>query len=125
MLDGVRVLLVEDHDDQRELLGLALSIKGAIVRDAASGEAAVELARIWTPDVVLLDIDLPGIDGIEALTQIRKIAHLQSCPGVVLSGHGREQDRNRSLAAGFGRHLVKPAAVSDIVTAVAIVSSRT
>jgi CheY-like chemotaxis protein len=119
MLGGMRILLVEDDEDSREMLGIALSARGADVQLSASGEQAIEIARSWPPDIALLDLSLPTMTGGETLAKLRTLAGLGTCPTIAISGHGRESDRASSLAAGFAKHLVKPAALSDILSAVA------
>lgn len=112
--------MVEDDADARELLGMSLSMKGADVREVDSGEAALDLVASWRPEVILMDLSLPGVDGFDAFTAIRARHDCAGCVGIALSGRGREMDRKRSLAAGFTKHLVKPAAMSDIVSAIQV-----
>lgn len=119
MLAGTRILVVEDDDDAREMLGIALRAKGAQVETAASGEQALEVARGWRPDIALLDLSLPAMTGAETLSKLRELAGLVDCPAIAISGHGRDADRASSLAAGFEKHLVKPTALSDILSAIA------
>ena len=121
MLDGVRVLLIEDHEDSRELLGDALRAHGVVVKTARTGENAVDVVSDWRPDVVLSDLDLPGIDGATALAQIHARV---MCPAIALSGHASSIDRSQSLAAGFAKHLVKPARIADILAAIDAVRVR-
>ncbi|MEO8705490.1 MAG: response regulator [Kofleriaceae bacterium] len=112
------ILLVEDDEDTRELLGIALSRRGASVRLAASGELAmVELASA-PPDIVLCDLGLPDGSGFEWLAKFRALPGIAAVPAIALSGHASELDREQSLAAGFEKHLNKPAALADIVTAI-------
>lgn len=121
MLEGVRVLLVEDDDDTRELLGHALCLHGANVHASHNGELAVEEVSHWRPDVILADLALPGIDGATTLARIRERVH---CPAIAVTGNATAGDRARSLAAGFAKHLTKPARVGDIIAAIDTVRVR-
>lgn len=121
MLSGPRVLLVEDDQDARELLSMLLVAKGAIVTEVSTGEEAIAQLEQWSPDVVVMDLSLPGIDGLETFKRIRERS---KCPGIALSGHGREADRARSCAAGFMKHLLKPAAIDDIISAITMATKN-
>jgi CheY-like chemotaxis protein len=103
----VRVLIVEDNADAADSLGTLLTLLGHEVEITADGPTAVRLATTVPPDVALVDIGLPGMDGYEVAKQLRA-----ACPDVILvalTGYGREQDRRRALAAGFQHHVIKPA----------------
>ena len=117
MREGTRVLLVEDDGDLREMLALSLSSRGAVTREAETGEEAIDIASTWPPDIVIMDLSLPGIDGFATLARIRAQPGCRDCAAVALTGHGQDLDRARSLAAGFAKHLVKPAAMADIFSA--------
>jgi CheY-like chemotaxis protein len=102
-----RVLVIEDDEDTRDVLRLLLELDGHRVETAADGAHGVALATRSAPDVVLIDIGLPGSDGYTVARQIRSVLG----PGVLLvavTGYGREDDRRRAAAAGFDMHLVKP-----------------
>jgi len=103
-----QVLIVEDNHDQAQTLLLFLGMKGHRLEIAASGPAAVEAARRVRPDVVLLDIGLPGLDGFEVARQIRR-EHGDAVRIIAVSAYGSESDRRESLEAGCELHLVKPA----------------
>jgi CheY-like chemotaxis protein len=117
-LASLRILVVDDHDDTRELIGVALSQYGADVRLAASvaeARAALEESRV---DVVVSDLGLPGEDGYDLLRS------LQAEPGggppaIALSAHAGAADREQALAAGFILHLAKPVDPQDLMEAVA------
>jgi two-component system CheB/CheR fusion protein len=101
-----RILVVDDNQDSAESLALLLEIYGYEVRAAFSGPEAVEATRTFLPDVVLLDIGLPGMDGYEVARLIR--ADGNGCMLVALTGYGQDEDRRRSREAGFDHHLIKP-----------------
>ena len=104
---GSRILVVDDSVDSAETLGELLKIWGHEVRLAHDGPGAVAAARDYRPEVVLLDIGLPGMDGFAVATQLRK----EGIGGrmlVALTGYGEQQDKDRAHEAGFDHHLVKP-----------------
>ena len=104
---GSRILVVDDSVDSAETLGELLKIWGHDVRLAHDGNAAVDAAREYKPDVVLLDIGLPGMDGFAVATALRK----EGTAGrmlVALTGYGEQQDKDRAQKAGFDHHLTKP-----------------
>jgi CheY-like chemotaxis protein/two-component sensor histidine kinase len=103
----LRVLVVDDNVDAADSLVLLLRASGHAVEQAHDGTRAIELARRWEPDVVLLDIGLPEVTGYDvarAIKASRADTHL-----VALTGYGQQADRQRTAAAGFDDHLVKPA----------------
>ena len=104
---GSRILVVDDSVDSAETLGELLKIWGYDVRLAHDGPGAVAAARDYRPEVVLLDIGLPGIDGFAVAAQLRK----EGIGGrmlVALTGYGEKQDRDKAQQVGFDHHLVKP-----------------
>jgi CheY-like chemotaxis protein len=103
-----RVLIVEDNADQAETLREFLSFKGHRLEIASSGPAAIELARRQRPDVVLLDLGLPGFDGFEVARRLRQ-EHGPAMRIIAVSAYASESDRRQSAEAGCELHLVKPA----------------
>jgi PAS domain S-box-containing protein len=101
-----RVLVVEDNDDAREMLATLLELIGHEVHTARDGDAGVELAVRIKPDLALIDIGLPGIDGYEVARRIRK--QIREIRLIALTGYGQPEDRLRALGAGFDVHMVKP-----------------
>lgn len=104
---SIRVLLVEDNDDARAALAALLELEGYTVDAAAEGVTGVDLVNAKRPDVALVDIGLPGIDGYEVARRIRALGMPQPFL-VALTGYGRPEDRQRAADAGFDAHLVKP-----------------
>jgi CheY-like chemotaxis protein len=100
------ILIVEDSEDSREALRLLLEGQGHRVTLTESGEAALATAAAAHPDLVVIDIGLPGIDGYETARRIR--ARDDAVRLVALTGHNRPEDREESLAAGFDAHFAKP-----------------
>jgi two-component system CheB/CheR fusion protein len=102
------VLLVEDNLDAAEALSELLRMWGHEVEVAHDGVSALRTARTVEPDVVLLDIGLPGMDGYEVARELRAIPGLAASRLIALTGYGQESDRRRSSLAGVDHHLVKP-----------------
>lgn len=104
-----RVLIVDDNADAAESLGVLLSMYGHDTRVAHDGEAALEAASHFHPDIVFLDIGMPNLDGHETARRLRAQPGNESMVIVALTGWGQAEDRRRSKEAGFDHHLVKPA----------------
>ena len=111
---SVQVLIVEDNRDAAESLALLLELFGHEVRMAHDGLSALDVAAAAVPDVVLVDIGLPGIDGYELARRFRADDRFAAATLVALTGYGRDDDQRRALAAGFDRHLVKPVAIDAL-----------
>ena len=107
---GRRVLVVDDNADARDAMKFLLEEEGHEVRTAGDGPAALEEARIRPPEVVLLDIGLPGMDGYEVARALRALPGCELASIVAVSGYGQAEDRAQSRAAGFDEHFVKPVA---------------
>jgi signal transduction histidine kinase/ActR/RegA family two-component response regulator len=104
----LRILVVDDNQDAAELLASSLGFLGYEAHTAHDGPSALRLAEDVQPDVALLDIGLPVMDGYELATRLRESAMLQGLHLIAVTGYGREADRRRSAAAGFDAHVVKP-----------------
>jgi CheY-like chemotaxis protein len=101
-------LVVDDNRDSAESMAMLLRLFGNDVRTVQDGRLALEVAAAYHPDVVLLDIGLPGLDGLEVCRRLRA-RNDESQPLIVaLTGYGMEEDRRRSQEAGFDSHMVKP-----------------
>jgi CheY-like chemotaxis protein len=109
-----RILVVDDNRDAAESLGMVLTLMGNEVRTADDGLAAVEAAEEYRPDLILLDIGLPKLNGYEACRRIRERPWSEGVVIVALTGWGQADDRRRSHEAGFDHHLVKPVDVTDL-----------
>ena len=109
-----RILVVDDHHDAGDSLATLLRLLGHEVRVAYDGPAALEVARTFEPQVGLLDIGMPGMDGNELARRLRHDLGLQEPLLIALTGFGRDQDRQQSSAAGFNAHLVKPVDVAAL-----------
>jgi signal transduction histidine kinase len=101
-------LIVEDNEDGREMMAMLLDSFGTRVLQAADGAAGLAAARAHLPDIALVDIGLPGMDGYEVARRLRADPATQGMRLVALTGYGLLEDRQRALQAGFDLHLVKP-----------------
>jgi CheY-like chemotaxis protein len=107
---GLDVLVVEDDADTADSMALLLRLSGHRARVARDGPSALREAQASPPDVVLLDIALPGLDGWRLAERLRALAPEKGPFLIAVSGHGRPADRRRSREAGIHLHLLKPAA---------------
>jgi PAS domain S-box-containing protein len=103
-----RTLVVDDNQDAAESLAMLLSLDGHEVQAVFTAEDALERAQSFRPQVMLLDIGLPGMDGFEVARRVRALEGGREIRLVALTGYGQNEDRQRALAAGFDEHLVKP-----------------
>lgn len=111
---ALRVLVIDDDEDTAEMLLYWLEGEGHIALTAGSGAAALALIDQFTPDVILLDIGLPGMDGYEVAHRLRLIPALRNTMFVAITGFGQTADRERTAQAGFHAHLVKPTRLGEI-----------
>jgi len=109
-----RILIVDDSRDGGESLSMLLRVLGADVSLVHSGRAALQAVESFRPDVVLLDIGMPGMDGYEVARRIRANSDNRGILLIALTGWGQDEDRQRSAAAGFNHHLVKPADIDQL-----------
>ena len=117
-MTGPQVLVVEDNERNMKLFRDVLQASGYRTLEAATGERAVELVFEHGPDLVLMDIQLPDIGGVEALARLRADERTASVPILALTAQAMDGDRERFLAAGFDGYLSKPVNIADFLTAV-------
>jgi CheY-like chemotaxis protein len=103
-----KILVVDDNVDSADSTAVVLELDGCQVRVAYDGHAALNLAPVFQPDVILLDIGLPSLDGYQVAKQLRAAPKTRHCILVAVTGYGQPEDRRRALEAGFDHHLVKP-----------------
>jgi len=115
---GEQVLVVEDTEKNMKLFRDVLQATGYRTLEATTGEQAVELATEHTPDLVLMDIQLPDIDGVDAFGRLRADERTASIPVLALTAQAMHGDRERFLAAGFDGYLSKPVNVVELIGAV-------
>ncbi|MGZ5010126.1 MAG: PAS domain S-box protein [Methylobacter sp.] len=113
-LEKLRILVVDDNQDIAESLALLLEIDGHQVQTANNGFTALEIARAERPDVILLDIGLPGMDGYSVAQALRQDHGFERTLLIALTGYGQSDDRKKSHAAGFDAHLVKPVNIETL-----------
>jgi two-component system, cell cycle response regulator DivK len=112
------VLLVEDNEDNRTIYSTVLRYLGYQVIEAVDGLQAIALARSERPDIVLMDISIPGIDGWEATRVLREDPATRAMPIVALTAHALADDRERAAKAGFTSYLAKPIEPNAVVAEV-------
>jgi PAS domain S-box-containing protein len=114
------ILIVEDNDDARESLRLLLEALGHRVIEAADGQRGLALALHHLPDVVLIDLGLPGLDGYQVARALRASPIGKKATLIAVTGYGQQDDRRRSTEAGFDAHLVKPVSQSLLSSLIAV-----
>ncbi|MGH8797473.1 MAG: hybrid sensor histidine kinase/response regulator, partial [Caldimonas sp.] len=107
-LAGLRILLVDDSADALETFAMVLSAEGAIVTCAASASAALSCCKEASFDLIVSDIGMPEMDGTQLIALLRREPSTATTPAIALTGYGRPQDIEASMAAGFTAHLLKP-----------------
>jgi CheY-like chemotaxis protein len=115
---GELILVVEDNEKNRKLVRDVLTFKGYRLAEADTGEDGVRLARELRPDLILMDIQLPGINGITALGQIRQDPAIARTPVIAVTASAMTHDRQKIMAAGFDGYQAKPIDVTGFVNAV-------
>ncbi len=121
-LRAYRILVADDNQDAAESLGMLLESLGAKVHIAHDGIAALQAVRSWTPAIAFIDLGMPGMDGYEVARRLRADARFDRTTLIALTGWGQEEDRKRTAAEGFDRHLVKPIDISFLQTLIASMS---
>jgi PAS domain S-box-containing protein len=119
---GLKILVVDDNRDGADSCAMLLEASGHHVQTAYTGRQALELARVFRPHALLLDIGLPDVDGYKLAQQIRAAPWGRSAVLVAVTGWGQEQDRLRAVEAGFDHHLVKPISADTVESLLASVS---
>jgi len=115
---GGGILIVEDNEKNMKLFRDVLQATGYSTLEATTGEDAVELAVSHIPALVLMDVQLPGIDGVEALARLRRDERTESIPVLALTAQAMDGDRERFLAAGFDGYVSKPVDVAELLRTV-------
>lgn len=121
---AVRVLVVDDNTDAAQSLAMLLRCQGHEATVAYEGQTALDVAATRKPEVILLDIGLPDMDGFEVCRRLRQQAGLEQAMLVALTGYGQDEDRRRSQEAGFHAHLVKPVEMDQLEALLARAASR-
>jgi CheY-like chemotaxis protein len=114
-----KILYIEDNRQSVVFIGKWLVQAGFEFVDASSGEAGIEQAQAHNPDLILIDIDLPDMSGVDVVQQLRALPEFESTPLVAFTGNVRRVDREHYLASGFSLHLGKPVTQRELLTAIA------
>lgn len=109
-----RILIADDKATSRELLRAVLEKQGHAVIEAADGEEALQKARAETPDLILLDLQMPRRNGYDVLGELRRDPHHAALPIIALTASAMQGDRDKALAAGFTSYLTKPVALAHL-----------
>jgi PAS domain S-box-containing protein len=125
-LDGIRVLVVDDHEDSRGLIVVALNALGATVMEASEADQGYEMLVAEHPDVLVADIGMPGRTGYDLMEQVRLLPREVGglVPAIALTAYARTEDRVRALEAGFQAHLAKPVQPAALAAAIAGLVTR-
>jgi CheY-like chemotaxis protein len=120
VLAGISVLVVDDDADNLELLSFAVEHAGGMARGAKDGIAALEVLGTWLPDILLVDLAMPDVDGYELLATVRTSARLRHIPAVAVTAHAFDGVKERCIEAGFADHIAKPV---DVPLLMAVIRS--
>jgi DNA-binding response OmpR family regulator len=115
---GARLLLVDDYPDALELLAMLLEHSGYTVDTARTGADAIALAAVQSPDLAILDLQLPDMSGLEVARTLRRAAATASIPLIALTGHGTAEDARDAREAGIARLFVKPCEPPELLAAI-------
>jgi two-component system, cell cycle response regulator DivK len=115
---GEQILIVEDNEKNMKLFRDVLTARGFLPIEATSGEDAIELAVSARPALMLMDVQLPGISGLEALARLRSDERTASIPVLALTAQAMQGDRERFLDAGFDGYLSKPVDILELIRTV-------
>jgi DNA-binding response OmpR family regulator len=117
-------LIVDDNEDTLDMLAMLLEAEGAAVNQASRVNAACDIASRWQPDVVILDLAMPGEDGFSLLKRLRAISKSVAFPAIALTGFASAEARDRALTSGFQAHLSKPFAVEQLVALIGTLARK-
>lgn len=125
-LQGVRVLLIEDDEDTRDVVRRLLEIAGAQVTPAGSAAEGMEILRAQHPDLLLVDIAMPGEDGLSFMRRVRSLPAQDGgqTPAAALTARAVLEDRLESLRAGFQAHMAKPVPPAELIEVMATLAGR-
>jgi CheY-like chemotaxis protein len=125
-LTGIRVLIIDDDPDSRELISMVIAQAGAEATTVASAAEFLNVLESFQPDVVVSDIGMPEVDGYTLLRQVRSLSPDQGgqVPAIALTAYAGEIDRQQAIAAGFQKHIVKPIEPDKLVVAIVSLLSR-
>ena len=111
----LRILIVDDNEDSGKTLGWTVEMLGHVAQVANGGDQAIKMATSNPPDIILLDIGMPVMNGYEVCIRLKQQSSLDKTLFVAQTGWGQEEDRRKSESAGFDYHLVKPVQMDDLL----------
>ncbi len=114
MEETKKILVVDDNRDSRELVAKVLKNKGYQIIEAADGEDALKKATAETPDLILMDISLPKIDGYEVTRRLKSMEEFKSIPVIALTAHAMKGDMEKALCAGCEGYITKPINIREL-----------
>ena len=117
---GKNILLVEDNEVNRRLAGFLLRSQGYQVREATTAAAAFEMVETERPDLIVMDIQLPGMDGLEATRKLKEQATTADIPVIAVTSYAMKGDREKALAAGCAGYVTKPIDKKTFIDEVAV-----
>jgi CheY-like chemotaxis protein len=120
----MRILVAEDNVDNQEIIKRRLERAGHVVTIAENGLEAVELSKSWEPDLILMDISMPVMSGIEATQAIRRIEAVRNLPIIALTAHAMEGDEQRCLAIGCDAFATKPVRFASLLELIESIVAR-
>lgn len=112
------ILIADDYDDNREVLRLMLGLEGYVVCEARDGRECLVMAQTQRPDLALIDLSMPVLDGWDTLRELRADERTQSIPCIALTAFAAELDRGRALEAGFDAYVSKPFNAQELIGAI-------
>jgi len=112
------ILIVDDNETNLRLIGAVLRTRGYALREATSGEGALVSLAEMLPDMVLMDVQMPGLSGLDVVREIRAMPHGAALPVIAITAMAMKGDRETVLAAGFTDYLAKPYRTADVLNAV-------
>lgn len=116
--DGPLVLLVDDNEDSREIYDMYFRYKGVRALTARNGDEAIALARERRPDVIVMDLTMPGMDGWQASRLLKRMPETRDLPIIALTGHAFRGSENAARDAGCDRYMIKPCLPDELLAAV-------
>jgi CheY-like chemotaxis protein len=119
---ALKVLVVDDNEDSADSMALLLDTYGHNVKTAYGGAQAIDIAGVFCPDLILLDLSMPLMTGFEAIPLLRDAVGNDDLVVAAMTGFGLEADKQRTTAAGFDAHLTKPVDVRDLEAVIAMTS---
>lgn len=117
-LSGIKILAVDDQADSLDIITMVLEQEGALVRSVTSAQEALEVFNQLTPDLIISDLGMPKTDGCTLITQIRELPQGKNIPAIALTAYAGKSDRQRTINAGFQKHISKPIDITELITTI-------